>query len=134
MATCFPSALSIFLLAGAQGCGLDLACRQGCVELLGYHLHVYCIPTCGMGQRKRLHPIIRLLCAWACGHATAGPLGFDDLKHAEQIPYFFRPQVSELPIFVRRLKNQSVSLLLFTTHHKAPETETTPGPASPIPP
>ncbi|KAL7781291.1 hypothetical protein V8C43DRAFT_235220 [Trichoderma afarasin] len=39
MATCFPSALSIFLLAGAQGCGLDLACRQGCVELLGYHLH-----------------------------------------------------------------------------------------------
>ncbi|KAL6795293.1 hypothetical protein J3E68DRAFT_403886 [Trichoderma sp. SZMC 28012] len=76
MATCFPSALSVFLLAGAQGCGLDLACRQGCVELLGCHLHVaYCIPTCGMGQRKRLHPIIRLLCAWACGHATAGPLG-----------------------------------------------------------
>ncbi|KAL7916033.1 hypothetical protein GGI35DRAFT_16397 [Trichoderma velutinum] len=49
-------------------------------------------------------------------------------------PILLQTRVSELPIFVRRHKNQSVSFLLFTTNHKAPETETAPGPASPIPP
>ncbi|KAL7950251.1 hypothetical protein V8C42DRAFT_309966 [Trichoderma barbatum] len=38
--------------------------EQGCVEFLGYR-YMY---TCDMGERKRLHPIIRLLCTWACGH------------------------------------------------------------------
>ncbi|KAL7938192.1 hypothetical protein V8C35DRAFT_143619 [Trichoderma chlorosporum] len=59
-------ALSICLLAGAQSCGhggstrLRLNSRDVLLQVR---------------ERERHDPIIWLVCAWACGHATAGPLG-----------------------------------------------------------